>query len=139
VLLFSSRYLEMRNGGTGVNWWSYTQSLSKKDGKFIYDMGPENNNSSPQYFAFSVDSNAGTINMIGYTSVVQHYIDDGRKLPQTTQAPPGAGRTDMVFPDYNQVIGPGVMAPPVRIINQNVGGAIIVQPVQPPPLPPAKK
>ncbi len=121
----------------GVSWKSYTQSLSKKDGKFVYDQGPEGNNSSPQYFAFTVDGRAGTINMIGYTTVVQHYIDDGRKLPATSQAAPGSDPRFNFSGSYTVEGRGGAVFPPVRI-NQNVGGAIVVQP-PPPPVAPAPK
>jgi outer membrane protein assembly factor BamB len=89
VLLFSARSMEQFNGGMGMRWQSSTVSLDRRTGKFIYDSSLEtgvvnNNNGIPQFFAFIVDHRAGTINMIGYNNVVQHYIDDGRKLPQTT-------------------------------------------------------
>ena len=69
VLLFSARYIEP--GINVVSWKSLTQSLDKNSGKFIYDNGPENNNGAPQFFGFSVDSRAGTINMIGFTGTIQ--------------------------------------------------------------------
>lgn len=120
VLLFSARYNEpINNGMGGFTWRSYTQSINKTNGKFIYDEGPESNNSSPQYYAFNVDQRAGTINMIGYTSVVQHYIDDGRKLPAVTMNPANGAATDLANPFPNlfapqPAFMPGV-AMPVRI------------------------
>jgi outer membrane protein assembly factor BamB/tetratricopeptide (TPR) repeat protein len=108
VLLFTARYNEPINGGlNGFRWQTYTQSLDKQSGKFIYDNGPEANNASPQFFAFTVDPRGGTINLIGYTGVIQHYLDDGRKPPQTGQfAPPAADQP------FGAEGGPAVVGPP---------------------------
>jgi outer membrane protein assembly factor BamB len=143
VLLFSARYTEALNGGlNGFNWKSYTQSLSKKDGKFVYDEGPEHNGATPQYFAFNVDGRAGTINVVGQGSVVQHYIDDGRKLPQTgyKSTLPGNNPYGYGSNPYTGQIMPGVM-PPVPVARPGgFGGAIIVAPpVAPPPVAPVPK
>ena len=133
VLLFSARYQPIAQGaGMGVGWRSYTQSLSKKDGKFVYDDGPTDNNASPHNFGFSVDAQRGTFNVLGYRDVVQHYIDDGRKLPPAT----GTGAMKSGLPPGGQ-FGNGGLAPPAIRINRNVGGAIIVAPLAPPAAPPA--
>jgi outer membrane protein assembly factor BamB/tetratricopeptide (TPR) repeat protein len=117
VMLFSARYNEPINGGmNGFRWQSLTQSLDKNTGKFIYDGGPENNNGAPQFYAFNIDQQIGTINMVGYNGVVQHYIDDGRKLPQTGQVGtpgsnpygPGLNPYDLnVPPGFNPGLPPG--------------------------------
>jgi outer membrane protein assembly factor BamB/tetratricopeptide (TPR) repeat protein len=148
VLIFSSRYNEPLNGGiNGFRWLSYTQSISKHNGKFVYDEGPDNTNSVPQFYAFNVDPRAGTINMIGQQTIVQHYIDDGRKLPavQTSTGAtfaPGQGalpsRLGMPAVPGN-VIMPAV--PPVIRINGNiqVQPVPVPLPVVPPPAPPKKE
>jgi hypothetical protein len=129
VLLFSARYMEQFNGGMGMRWQSSTMSLDRRTGKFIYDSSLEpnafpnnNNNGAPQFYAFVVDQRLGTINMVGPTSVVQHYIDDGRKLPQTTGlgGNPGAAGPGFDNPYDNNGpfaqpgigFAPGAMLPP---------------------------
>ena len=128
VLLFSARYNEPINGGlNGFRWLSYTQSINKKDGKFIYDDGPENNNSSPQFFSFSVDQRAGTINMVGYSSVIQHYIDDGRK-----PAPPGPNAGAGLAPGVDPALANGPFALPPGVLPPQfvpgVNGGQIIMP-----------
>ncbi len=87
IMLFSSRHNELIGGGAqGNRWVSATQSLHKSNGKLIFDSGNRPSNSNAQFDAFNLDLNAGTINMIGFGGTLQHYIDDGRKVP----LPPGA-------------------------------------------------
>ena len=79
VLLFSARVNELINGGTGgIRWLATTQSIDKRTGKVIYDPGARTINGTPQFAAFNVDRKNGTINMIGWQAILQHYIDDGR-------------------------------------------------------------
>jgi outer membrane protein assembly factor BamB len=144
VLLFSSRSLESFNGGMGQRWQSGTVSLDRRTGKFIYDSSletgafPNNNNGVAQFYAFIVDHRVGTINMIGYNNVIQHYIDDGRKLPQTTGLGnpigpgPGFGNPNGNLGPFAQPgvgFAPGVLLPPIgnRIMRRPVQGNIIPQ------------
>jgi outer membrane protein assembly factor BamB/tetratricopeptide (TPR) repeat protein len=130
VLLFSTRYGETTGVG-GITWKSYTQSISKKDGKFVYDDGPDGNNNSPQFYAFNVDPRIGTITMVGQGTTIQHYIDDGRKLPAGASLTPGPGNgrvgPNMEMPAFP---GGGLIGPPA---------GIQVAPLLPPPPPPVKK
>lgn len=89
VLLFSSRYNELIQGGAGGNRWSSnTQSINKHNGKMVWDPGFRQNNGAAHYFAFNLDLKGGTINLIGFGGTLQHYIDDGRKLSNDI---PGGG------------------------------------------------
>jgi outer membrane protein assembly factor BamB len=127
VLLFSVRSLEQQFNN--VRWQYATQSISKHTGKFIYDSGPEFYNAAPQFVALNINHRTGTIDMAGYNQVIQHYIDDGRKVPQTTGLAPGAtpGGPGIDVPVPLQPPGgPGVIAPPVIRPRINVlpkGGA----------------
>jgi outer membrane protein assembly factor BamB/tetratricopeptide (TPR) repeat protein len=138
MLLFSARYNEPINGGiNGFRWLSYTQSINKINGKFIYDEGPENNNSSPQFYSFNVDQRAGMINMIGYQNIVQHYIDDGRKLPSIGTNPGATGMVPpMQPPQGGMPLPPGAFAPPGAIAVPIGGVRILPRPVAPVPAPP---
>ena len=79
VLMFSSRYMELLPGG-GNRWVSFTQSIDKRSGKMIYDLGPKSVGYAIQFQRLNVDLKNGTINMIGLNgNTIQHYIDDGRK------------------------------------------------------------
>lgn len=97
VMLFSVRFNEQIGGGArGNRWVTTTQSLHKGNGKMIFDSGNKPCDSRAQYDAFNLDLKAGTINLIGYGSTLQHYINDGRKValpPGTTTmlngGPPG--------------------------------------------------
>lgn len=81
ILLFTARYNELINGGAGGNRWvSTTQSIHRQTGKFIHDPPVSGSSMAAQYYAFTVDLKAGTINMLGNVGALQHYIDDGRKL-----------------------------------------------------------
>src|SRR5205823_2196136 len=62
------------------------QSLHKTNGKMIYDSGPKNiNGASPNFALFQMDLKARTINLIGYSGSVQHYVDDGKGPPPNPQ------------------------------------------------------
>ncbi len=84
VIMFSARYFKSinpGNPGAGGAWVYNTQSMGKQWGKLVYDSGPRNFNGNAQFYAYNIDLKAGTINMIGFNGAIQHYIDDGRKLP----------------------------------------------------------
>jgi hypothetical protein len=86
ILLFSVRYMEQTQGpggGIGARGVSYTGSVNKETGKVIWwPVDPRPSNGNAQFYSFEVNVRAGTINMIGYTGTVQHYVDDGRKRPE---------------------------------------------------------
>jgi outer membrane protein assembly factor BamB/tetratricopeptide (TPR) repeat protein len=140
VLLFSARYAESLRGGFGAQRSvSVTQSIDKRTGKMIYDpINPRiSNGVAPQFFAFTIDMKEGTINMIGYQSIVQHYVDDGRKRPEAQtylqpEGPRGAGAGVSGFGPP-----PGVAVPvPVQPGLRGRGGRPRLP--APPPPPPAK-
>jgi outer membrane protein assembly factor BamB len=117
VMLFSGRHNELIGGGAqGNRWVTATLSLHKANGKLIFDSGNRPSNSNAQFDAFNLDLKAGTINMIGYGGTLQHYIDDGRKVP----LPPGA--TTMTGPPpaqpglATQSFIPAARVPPVRLV-----------------------
>jgi hypothetical protein len=108
IAIFSTRYNEiLRNGGN--RWVSVTQSLNKANGKWIYDSGPKAiNGASPMFFAYHMDMKARTINLIGFSGTVQHYIDDSKAA---ANRPLGAISFDKVprafFWDYTFPPEPG--------------------------------
>jgi outer membrane protein assembly factor BamB len=153
VLLFTARYPEMINGGAGGSrWQSMTQSIHKRTGKWVYHPGAEASNGSPQYFAYDVDSRAGTISLIGLTGIVQHYADDGRPPPGPAQATyrplstgarvprqpllppafPGALqlRGALGQPGMRVIIGNGINNPQMQL------RGVVVDQVRPAPAPP---
>jgi hypothetical protein len=108
VMLFSVRYNEMiggPGGPLGNRWISASASVQKSHGKLVYDSGSRPSNSNAQFDAFNLDLKAGTINMIGHAGTVQHYIDDGRKVP----LPPGA--TTMTAPTAPTMPTTGAIMP----------------------------
>src|SRR5262249_26892175 len=144
VIVLSSRYNKMINGGAGGNQWtSLTYGLSKKTGKMVYESEPRFSNGQPTFFAFTLDPKAGTINLIGAQLIVQHYIDDGRKVENQPKGPqPGAGGGPVPgpggvrfpgggapgFPGGGVIPGGGMPQMPVLPIDPN-GRRIRIQPV----------
>jgi hypothetical protein len=126
VLLCSSHYSQIANGGAGGSRWaSVTQSIDKNTGKLIFDSSAKAANnalpfaaSAPQFAAFNLDLVNGTVNMIGLpgTSTVQHYIDDGRKpapVPGMNGTVAPAGVTTKSLPGlYGGFGGNGIALPP---------------------------
>jgi outer membrane protein assembly factor BamB len=83
VVVFTARYNEIQINGRGV---SVTQTLNKANGKMIYDSGPRQiNSAAPMFTTFQVDLKSRTINLIGFSGSVQHYVDDGKGPPQIPQ------------------------------------------------------
>jgi outer membrane protein assembly factor BamB len=81
LLVFTARYNELRPNG-GNTWQSVTQSLSKTNGKMVYDSGAKSvNGVSPMFALFQIDSKARAVRLIGYTNSVEHYIDEGKGPP----------------------------------------------------------
>jgi outer membrane protein assembly factor BamB len=123
IALFTTRYNEVLPNG-GSRWVSVTQSLSKATGKWIYDSGPKNiNGFSPMYFGYQMDLKGRTINLMGYSGTVQHYIDDGKGAPP---APGGAMLTPGQGPGGTDVPA-NIAFPPNGVIPPNV-----IQPIRPP-------
>jgi outer membrane protein assembly factor BamB len=89
LLMFSAHYSEKLQG-VGLPPFqlvSRTFSLDKATGKWVYyPFTPRVIQSpSPSFQVLTVDPKAGTVNMIGFTYILQHYVDDGR-LPQVGMA-----------------------------------------------------
>ncbi len=81
IVVFTSRYNEILPNG-GNRWVSVTQTLSRASGKWVYDSGPRPiNGLSPTFYAYQMDLKSRTINLIGYSGAVQHYVDDGKGPP----------------------------------------------------------
>jgi outer membrane protein assembly factor BamB len=88
IVVFTTRYNEILPNG-GNRWVSVTESYHKGNGKMIYDSGPRNiNGFSPTFTVFQTDLKTRTINLIGFSGSVQHYVDDGKAPPPV----PGAMR-----------------------------------------------
>jgi hypothetical protein len=106
VALFSTRYNEILPNG-GNRWVSVTQSLSKTTGKWVYDSGHRAiNGFSPMFFAYQMDAKARTINLIGFSGTVQHYVDDGK-------GPPAVQGGAMLNPGSQPSTDGGVTFPPL--------------------------
>jgi len=128
VILFTVRYNEIMNNG-GNRWVSVTQSLHKSNGKMVYDSGPRQiNGASPMFSLLQLDLKARTVNLIGFSGSVQHYVDDGKGPPPQPGAmlnpgnPPAFGMGGPVAPGQpfggipagaGGPIFPGVMPPPM--------------------------
>ncbi len=127
VMLFSARY----NKAAGNAWVSVTKSIHKATGKVVFDQDPRSSNSAAQFYSFTIDVKAGTINMVGYNGAIQHYVDDGRKLPEVSGA--------FSVPAPPDTFGGAGMRPPG--FAPPAGGAIIIRPVRPiiMPVPEQKK
>src|SRR5205085_9551087 len=93
-----SRHMEQSSGGA-VQTIAETGSVNKATGKSIKWTPPRTSNGNAQYYAFNVDLKSGTINMIGYTTIDQWYVDDNR-------APKKDDR------DGDKQPGPGPLPPP---------------------------
>jgi outer membrane protein assembly factor BamB len=114
ILLFSVRYTEKIQGGIrGERMVAYTGSVDKKTGKAIWwPLDPRPNNGVAQFFGFNLDARLGTINLVGYSGVLQHYLDDGRGPPTEAGGTPGGIKgSDLVPP----VLPPNDRPPPPNI------------------------
>jgi tetratricopeptide (TPR) repeat protein len=139
ILIFTARYQKGNN-----RWVAVTQTIHKKRGSLVWDSGEMVTNQAPLYYAFRVDPKLGTIELISYGGVLQHYIADGRALPPGTlkqsgsvsthrQSYQGAFRGNAV-----QMLGQGPGQWQAGII---VGGGPVqlVVPLRPPQPLPAKR
>ena len=135
IVLFTARYNEMLPNG-GNRWVSVTESYSKSNGKMIYDSGAQGiNGFSPMFSAFQMDVKTRTINLIGFSGSVQHYVDDGKGPPPNPgsgminpgQFPEGASNT-IVLPNPGN---PGL----VPANNLPRAGVRVMRVPQPVPLP----
>ena len=85
-------------------------SIDKSTGKWVYyPFTPRIANGSPSFHVMTVDAKGGTVNLIGFSYVLQHYIDDGR--------PPQIGAVDAPPPPLPVVVAPnpGVVLSPATI------------------------
>lgn len=137
ILLFSSRYVEvLPNGGT--RWTARTNVFSKATGVWIYDhpqTGPFNG--SPLYNAVVTDWKHRSINLMGFSSAVQIYVDDGKPAPPVPQLAAGdhSANPNAAFDvkTYIRANMPGNAAAPV--IRVPALRQIVVEDVQPLPPP----
>src|ERR1019366_6828829 len=86
IILFTARFMESTPNG-GNRWVSNTQSLQKSNGKMVYESAPAqfNFNGQPMFSSLQLDLKARTINLIGFSTSVQHYIDEGKGPPPLPQ------------------------------------------------------
>jgi outer membrane protein assembly factor BamB/tetratricopeptide (TPR) repeat protein len=134
VLTFTARYNSFQPNG-GNMWVSVTQSLHKANGKMIYDSGPRNiNGASPMFATFQVDLKTRTVNLIGFSGSVQHYVDDGKAPPPVgAMLQPGGNTTATVFPNISGIVPPNGQLPPGAIplpnlrINRRIVEAVPIQ------------
>jgi outer membrane protein assembly factor BamB len=121
ILLFTARY-NQSNNFVGFQARTHTQSIDKETGRMIYDPGTQTSNGQPSYHRFTIDRKAGTINLIGFGSTLQHYIDDGRKTAMIP-APQGTQTTVPVVgpPAFQPVLPPegGGFRPPIKKLPLN--------------------
>jgi hypothetical protein len=121
VVVFTARYNEIQMNG-GNRPVSVTQTLHKGNGKMIYDSGPRQiNGTAPMFSAFRMDLKSRTINLIGFSGSVQHYVDDGKGPPQIPQGAmlnpglqDGTSTTLLVNPGFmppNGFAPPGIILP----------------------------
>ena len=146
ILLFSARYNELINGGAGGNRWvSMTQSIDKRSGKMVFDPGAKPSNSAAQFYAFNLDLKNGTLNMIGFSGTIQHYIDDGRKPADVPGMNVGAayspyGPYGNLANPYAPMAQPGAIGGmPANPINGVIIRRLPLQPVPVQPVAPVPK
>jgi outer membrane protein assembly factor BamB len=77
VLLFTSRFMDQTPQG-GIQFTARTGSVSKQTGKVVKWTPPRMSNGNAQYYTFNVDLKSRTINMIGYSTIDQWYVDEGQ-------------------------------------------------------------
>jgi outer membrane protein assembly factor BamB len=68
ILLFTCRSQQLMNGG--VFQMTRTMSIEKSTGKVLYDKQSQNNNTN--FHTLSIDSRAGTMDLIGYNIKIRH-------------------------------------------------------------------
>jgi hypothetical protein len=85
------------------------------------------------FFAYHMDMKARTINLIGFSGTVQHYVDDGKGPPPAAQGGamlnPGAGPGNLMVPLVRPPNGINpVELPNIGIIRRRINIAPIVVP-----------
>ncbi|HZZ79968.1 MAG TPA: PQQ-binding-like beta-propeller repeat protein [Gemmataceae bacterium] len=145
VILFTARYHELMPNG-GNRWVSVTQSLSKTSGLLVYDSGPRGiNGVSPMFSTVQIDMKARTLNLIGFSGSVQHYVDDGKGPPPAqgagmapggnqpgtnVAAPFAADPAGVLVPINGGVLPPNGRLPLIRRQLQPVAPPVVVPKVQ---------
>jgi hypothetical protein len=88
ILIFTSRYVEKANVGR-VPWQWHAQSIQKSNGLLAFDSGPRgglNYNGHPYFAALQIDLKSRTINLVGDSGSVQHFVDEGKGPPMPAGA-----------------------------------------------------
>lgn len=126
VVLFSARFNQIQGaqGINGTRFVTHTMSIDKRNGKLVWPPASSDglqpaNTANPQYYAFTIDMTAGTMNMISFSGVLQHYIDDGRKVPPPdNRGVPGAGPVAPGQPGVGGVggFGGGFGPPGIKVL-----------------------
>jgi outer membrane protein assembly factor BamB len=115
IILFTARHMESTPNG-GNRLMSQTQSLQKSNGKMRYESAPSQFfNGQPMFSSLQLDLKSRTINLIGLSISVQHYVDDGKGPPPLPQGamlnpglrPLGAASSTLLLQNGN----PGLMPP----------------------------
>ncbi len=93
VLLFTSRFMDQTPQG-GIQFTARTGSVNKLTGKVVKWTPPRLSNGNAQYYTFSVDLKNRVVNMIGYSTIDQWYVDDSQtpKKGAGTQQPAPEGQ-----------------------------------------------
>jgi outer membrane protein assembly factor BamB len=117
IVLFSVRYNELAQGGRWNHWVTATKSINKKTGKLVYDSRPRDYSNPHQFYVLNLDAKKGTIDLIGGTNWVQHYVDDGRKFQDE-----GAGKGNLNQPQPKPVERLGPQKKDGVRINRGFGG-----------------
>lgn len=122
ILLFTARYNRMFMNGNfrGTTPVSVTQSIDKRNGKMVYSpLSPQPyNGASPRFNSMVVDSKNGTISLVSYSRILQHFVDDGRSPTGTVQPANSSPDSSINDPSRTRpnVPVPGAGGPVQRII-----------------------
>jgi hypothetical protein len=108
VVLFTTRYNWMQNGGW-QRWVVDTRSIDKKTGKLLYAPKQPKDFNGQQWYALNVNVKKGTIDLIGGSDAIQHYLDDGRQEKRE-----GGVRGDERKPDQKFNVPPQPRPLPIR-------------------------
>jgi hypothetical protein len=150
VLIFTSRYNELINGGAmGNKWVSDTKSFARNSGSLLYPLTSRAlaANGMPQYASFQVDQRAGTITLYsgGQVPTLQLYLDDGRTPPPVQEsrvAPAPLDPNAAALLQQEQLMLQQqlrLQQMQLRIQQIQINGGLVPVAPPPPPLPPAKK
>jgi hypothetical protein len=79
LVLFTTRYNRMAQGGRWQTWVAATESIDKKTGKYLYLSKPKDYPNGFQFYALNLNVKNSHIDLVGSINGLRHSLDEGKK------------------------------------------------------------